>query len=96
MAMIVKISQDKVTDLSENIEKALRYAGKAMQCVQAMQSSDMEELNERFGMRQGVRGTGPYGRYGRRDEFGYGRRDDYDPDMRPDMGMRSYRDPYYM
>lgn len=88
MAMIVKISQDKVSDLSENIEKALRYAGKAMQCVQDMQSMDMEEMGERMGMRQGVRGTGPYSRYGRRD--------DYDHDMRPDMGMRNYRDPYYM
>ena len=90
--MIVKISQDKVHDLSENIEKGLRYIGKAMQCVDEMQQEDMQEMGERMGMRQGVRGTGPYSRYGRRD--------DWDSDMRHDMGMRNdmmrYRDPYYM
>lgn len=90
--MIVKISQDKVHDLSENIGKGLRYIGKAMQCVDEMQQEEMQEMGERMGMRQGVRGTGPYSRYGRRD--------DWDDDMRHDMGMRNdmmrYRDPYYM
>lgn len=94
--MIVKISQDKVHDLSENIGKGLRYIGKAMQCVDEMQQEEMQDMNERMGMRQGVRGTGPYSRYGRRD--------DWDNDMDPEMGMRNmgmrmrggYRDPYYM
>lgn len=84
---LIEISSDKLQDMSENIEKGLRYIGKAMQCVDEMQKEHESSMGERMGMRMGVKGTGPYSRYGRRE---------YDPDMYGErMGMR-YRDPYYM
>lgn len=55
MGYIIEITQDKVADLSENIEKGLRYIGKAMQCVDALMDDD-------YGY--GERG----GRYGERDD----------------------------
>lgn len=54
MAYIIKVTHDKVADLSENIEKGLRYIGKAMQCVDALMDDDY--------------GYGERGRYGERDD----------------------------
>lgn len=42
---IIKISSAKTEKLGEHIEKALRYMGKAMQCVEEM--NDGDEMNER-------------------------------------------------
>lgn len=36
MGYIIEVSEDKVSGLAEHIEKALRHAGKAMQCVEEM------------------------------------------------------------
>lgn len=55
MGYVIKITHEKVADLSENIEKGLRYIGKAMQCVDAL-------MEDEYGY--GERG----GRYGERDE----------------------------
>lgn len=54
MGYIIEISHDKVYDLSENIEKGLRYIGKAMQCVDDLMGDDY--------------GYGERGRYGERDD----------------------------
>lgn len=78
MGYIIEVSEDKISSLSEHIEKALRHAGKAMQCLE-----DMYE---------GERGYGERG-YGERDdddmyeedERRYGRR-------RGGMGERRHRD----
>lgn len=58
--MIIEITEDKIQTLSENIEKGLRYLGKAMQCV--------DELEQQGSM--GERHSGNY-RYpmGMRDEM---------------------------
>lgn len=44
---MIEITEEKASDLSENIEKALKYMGKAMQCIdEAMsQSGGMSERN---------------------------------------------------
>ena len=55
MGYIIEVTHDKVSDLSENIEKGLRYIGKAMQCVDELMDDD-------YGY--GERG----GRYGERDD----------------------------
>lgn len=58
MGYVIKVTHEKVADLSENIEKGLRYIGKAMQCVDALMEDD-------YGY--GERG----GRYGERDDDGW-------------------------
>lgn len=40
MGYIIEVTHDKVSDLSENIEKGLRYIGKAMQCVDDLMEGD--------------------------------------------------------
>lgn len=86
--VMIEIKEDKFNDLYENTEKALKYMGKAMQCL-----SEMEEqgggMGERYGNRgggMGMRDGGMGERYMR--EGGYGMRDDDDDDM--EMGERRY------
>ena len=57
---MIEITEDKASDLSENIEKALKYMGKAMQSIdEAMsQSGGMGERN------MGERNMGERGNYG--------------------------------
>lgn len=50
---MVEITEDKVSGLSEHIEKALSHMGKAMQCVSELESS--AEASERMDMRSGYR-----------------------------------------
>lgn len=76
MGYIIKISHDKVSDLSENIEKGLRYIGKAMQCIDDLMGEDYGERGGRYGERDdedwddddryGERSYGRGGRYGER------------------------------
>lgn len=76
--MIIQITEEKVDNLAENIEKGLRYLGKAMQCVDEWKHGTMGERYgerhygmredyyppyEEMGMRRGVAGTGRYSRY---------------------------------
>lgn len=81
MGMMLNFSDDKVTDISENLEQGLRYIGKAMQCVDGMKK-------ERGMMGQRVYG----GRMYHRDDMGM--RDD-EIGYRGYMGYRmpDYRDP---
>lgn len=68
---MIKITEDKLGTLTENIEKGLRYMGKAMQCL--------DELSNEGGY--GHRGGMNY-RYPMEDDMGmrggYGMRDDMD------------------
>ena len=86
---MIEIDCEKKEELAENIEKTLHYAGRAMSCVEQMcdeakmgyrrsgmgyrDDEDDDMMGERMGYRRGVKGTGPYSRYGRRmgyrDEF---------------------------
>lgn len=81
MSYIIEVTEDKVDMLSENIEKALRYAGKAMQCIDEMSHG----------------GYGERGRYGERDDEDWdddermGERSHYGR-MGRGMGMRRRRD----
>lgn len=81
---MVEISEDKVSNLSEHLEKGLRHIGKAMQCV--------DELCEES--RMGERGG--YGRYGNRGGY-MGERGDYDRmGMRNEEEWEGYGDDPYM
>lgn len=45
---IIKVKSAKVDKLSENIEKSLKYLGKAMQCVESLSyNEDDDYYNER-------------------------------------------------
>ncbi len=44
---VIEIREDKVSSLAECVEKMLRYGGKAMQCIEAMQGGEMS--GERHG-----------------------------------------------
>lgn len=83
MSYIIEVTEDKVDMLSENIEKGLRYIGKAMQCIDEMSHG----------------GYGERGRYGERDDEDWdddermGERGRYDRMGRGmGMGMRRRRD----
>lgn len=41
--MMIRMPRQKLDDMSEHIEKGLRYIGKAMQCIDEMQNEDMGE-----------------------------------------------------
>lgn len=43
---IIEITEDKVDRLSEHIEKALRHAGKAMQCIEDLADGGYGERND--------------------------------------------------
>lgn len=77
---VIEITEDKVSGLAEHIEKALRHAGKAMQCVEGMYDDY---------------GYGERGGYGERDEDDYDD-DDRMGERRygrgRGMGMRRRRD----
>lgn len=41
MSYMIEITEDKYDELSENIEKGLRFMGKAMQCIDSMKRERM-------------------------------------------------------
>lgn len=75
---MIQIPSEKVYTLSEHIEKALRHAGKAMQCLEDMMPEHgMGEryMDERYMGERGNYGQGgssyssrSYGSYGNRDD----------------------------
>lgn len=66
---VFEITDDKVGKLSENIEKGLRYIGKAMQCIEELGSDS--EFGERYGERwDDEERYGERGRYGMRRGMG--------------------------
>ena len=99
---MIEISDDKASDLSENIEKALKYMGKAMQCIdEAMSlSGGMGERNMGERGNYGLGGTyvtrasggasagSGSGSYGNRGRYGSRWDEDDDDD---DMGERRRR-----
>lgn len=67
MAYMIEITEHKLDEMSECVEKMLRAGGKLMSCIDALQrGSEMGERNEggRYGGRYGMR-------YGNRDEEEY-------------------------
>lgn len=94
--MLIEIEKKNAMELSENIEKALKYAGKAMQIAEEMCESG--EMGMRRGYRNGGNGGGGYnggGYTGNRT----GMRDDEWPeydDYGYPMGMRRGRNGRYM
>lgn len=70
MAYMIQITEEKKEKLSEMCEKMLHYGGKMMQCLESLDDDremgmrDEEDYyGHRYGMRQGVKGTGRYSRY---------------------------------
>ena len=86
---MVKITTDKLSSISENVEKMLRYGGKVMQCIDELQREGGEEMGERLpfypsstdGSRYGYRSYGMRG--GMR-----GGEDPYGDDMGERRGRR--------
>lgn len=77
---MVKISEDKIGTIAENIEKGLRYVGKAMQCIDELQGGGYGERSG-YGMREGdmnYRYPMMHEEMGMRGGYGYGERDDID------------------
>lgn len=66
---VVEMTEDKLSGLSEHIEKALMHMGKVMRCVSEMQEEESSSVNERS--TAGRRGGYPYRDY---DEYGVGYR----------------------
>lgn len=82
MGYIVEVSDEKVEKVSDHIEKALKYMGKAMQCVEQW----MEE-SEGMGQR-GSGGSMGSRSLGSRSAFGSRFDDDDDDD---EMGLAERR-----
>ena len=38
---VIEIREDRLHSLAENVEKMLRYAGKSMQCIEALRCGEM-------------------------------------------------------
>lgn len=75
---VVEITEDKLSGLSEHIEKALSHMGKVMQCVSEMEEeSKYSEMNERNPIR--------YERNSYRDSYR-----DYGEDRRGHEGSGRY------
>lgn len=87
---VIEITEDKREKLSHNVEKALKYMGKVMQCLDTL--DDDEEMgyreNESGGYRGGMSNRQPMGR--RRGGGSMGERDD-DWEDDDDMGERRRR-----
>lgn len=86
MAVImVKVPSTKIEDLCEDVEKGLRYMGKAMQCLDAIKK---EQMGERMGNREGGMGMRDYGyRFPMSEREGMEHRE-YPVDDREYMGER--------
>lgn len=80
--MIIEITEDKVNTLSENIEKILHYAGKAMHCTEEMRIGygERDRYEERY--------SAPRHMMGWRDDERH-----YDPRY-DGMSERRHRDAY--
>lgn len=80
---VIEITESKREKLSHNVEKALKYMGKVMQCVESLEEDDD----------MGYRENDDYGYRGRMGErYPMGRRhdrEDWDDD--DDMGERRRR-----
>lgn len=61
---MIEITEDKITDLSEHLEKGLRHIGKAMQCIDELSQESRMGERDRYGNRGGRYGN----RMGDRDE----------------------------
>lgn len=74
---MIRITEDKKDMISDYTEKILHYAGKMMQCVEALEPEE-DGYGERMSYRSmgGMRDAEGYG------ERGHGRRDEYDYDER--------------
>lgn len=80
MGYIIEVTEDKMSGLSEHIEKALRHAGKAMQCIEDMydgghgygerDEDDWDDDDDRMGERRYGRRRGGMGERRRRDARG--------------------------
>lgn len=87
---VIEITEDKREKLSHNVEKALKYMGKVMQCLDTL--DDDEDMgyreNESGGYRGGMGNRQPMGRRTNGGSIGE-REDDWDDDE--PMGERRRR-----
>lgn len=67
---VIEITEDKREKLSHNVEKALKYMGKVMQCVESLEDDDMGyRENDDYGYRGRMVERYPMGRRHERDDW---------------------------
>lgn len=71
----VEIKEDKFEKAYENVEKALKYMGKVMQCFSEWEEESM--MGERS-MNSGMRNYGNRNGYGMRNNMGYRDEDEWE------------------
>lgn len=81
--VMIEITEDKFDGLYENVEKGLRYFGKAMTCLEDMKRNNRGRYGERSRMPD-YRGRG--------DRGGMREYDDYDEEIRDGRERREKRD----
>ena len=104
---IVQITEQDKMELSELGHRAVKSVHEFLECLDRVTGGQIsQEMAEYYGERQGVKGTGPYSRYNRRDggqqggNYGqqggnYGERGSYGEHY-PTMPMpRGYMPPFY-
>lgn len=85
----VEIKEDKFEKAYENVEKALKYMGKVMQCFSEWEEESM--MGERS-MNSGTRNYGNRNGYGMRNNMGYRDEDEWeDYEMGERRGSRGSR-----
>lgn len=64
---MIEIDEDRISNLSECVEKSLKYMGKVMQCLSEMEDSESFERGHRshrdYEDEREYRGSGRYSRY---------------------------------
>lgn len=67
---VIEITEDKREKLSHNVEKALKYMGKVMQCIDTLEDDDMGyRENDGYGYRGDMGNRQPMGRRHEREDW---------------------------
>lgn len=79
---IIQITERDKMELSELGHKAIKSVHEFLECLDKVTDGQIsQEMAEYYGERQGVKGTGPYSRYNRRESGGnqgnFGERNGY-------------------
>lgn len=81
---MIELSENKLEKLSENMEKGIRFFGKAMTCIDEMQQSAKKKsrMHERYGSGGGGNYNSRYGggNMGQRDDDDWDEDEDFDDD----------------
>ena len=72
---LIQITEEDKNELSQLGHNAIKSVQEFLECMDKVTDGQISrEMAEFYGERQGVRGTGPYSRYNRRDSGGFNER----------------------